>query len=196
MMEKLLQLDTELFLFFNGLHAPWADRAVYLISKGWFWVPLFLFIIYLIFRVYRKRGWIVLAVFALTITLSDQTCNLVKNMVCRYRPSHTEALSAQIHLVQQPDGNRYFGGKYGFPSAHASNTMALAFLVIFFLSKGEKWVMALAVAWSLMMAYTRLYLGVHFPVDILCGFILGGCYATLMFFIYRKWLSNVSFDKK
>ena len=80
MMEKLLQLDTELFLFFNGLRAPWADRAVYLISKGWFWLPLFLLIIYLIFRIYKRRGWIVLAVFALTIALSDQTCNLVRTV--------------------------------------------------------------------------------------------------------------------
>lgn len=195
-MEKLLQLDTELFLFFNGIHASWADRAVYLISKGWFWIPLFLFIIFWIFKIYKKRGWIVLAVFALTIALSDQTCNLVKNSVCRYRPSHTEAIAEQIHLVQKPDGNRYFGGQYGFPSAHASNTMALAFLVIFFLSKGKKWVMALAVAWSLMMAYTRLYLGVHYPLDILYGFILGSCYAMLMTFLYRKWLSKVGLQEK
>ena len=195
-MEKLLQLDTELFLFFNGLHALWADRAVYLISKGWFWIPLFLFIIFWIFKIYKKRGWIVLAVFALTITLSDQTCNLVKNSVCRYRPSHTEAIAEQIHLVEKPDGNRYFGGKYGFPSAHASNTMALAFLVIFFLSKGKKWAMILAVAWSLMMAYTRLYLGVHFPIDILCGFVLGSCCALLTTFIYRKWLSEIALNEK
>ena len=138
----------------------------------------------------------VLLVFALTIVLSDQTCNLLKNSVCRLRPSHTEAIAEQIHLVQKPDGHRYFGGKYGFPSAHASNSMALAFLVIFFLSKGKKWVMVLAVAWSLMMAYTRLYLGVHYPLDILCGFILGSCYAFLMYFIHRKWLLNFLFDKK
>lgn len=195
-MEKLLQLDTELFLFFNGLHASWADRAVYLISKGWTWVPLFLFIIYAIFRLYRKRGWIVLAVFALTITLSDQTCNLVKNSVCRFRPSHTEEIAGEIHLVEKPEGGLYYGGKYGFPSAHASNTMALAFLVIFFLSEGRKWVMAAAILWSLMMAYTRLYLGVHYPIDILCGFVLGSCYALLMTFVYRKWLSPIAFNKK
>ena len=195
-MEKLLQLDTELFLFFNGLHVPWVDRIVYYLSKGWVWLPLFVCIIYLIFRLYQKRGWIVLAVFALTIALSDQTCNLLKNSMCRYRPSHTEAIAKDIHLVEKPDGGLYYGGKYGFPSAHASNTMALAFLVIFFLSKGKKWVMALAVAWSLMMAYTRLYLGVHYPIDILCGFILGSCYALLMYFLYKKWLSEISFDKK
>ena len=195
-MEKLLQLDTELFLFFNGLHMPWADRIVYYLSKGWVWTPLFLFFIYLIFRIYQKRGWIVLAVFALTIALSDQTCNLLKNSVCRYRPSHTEVIAKDIHLVEKPEGGSYYGGKYGFPSAHASNTMALAFLVIFFLSKRKKWVIALAVAWSLMMAYTRLYLGVHYPLDILFGFILGSCYALLMCFLYKKWLSKVSFGKK
>lgn len=196
MMEKLLQLDTELFLFFNGLHAPWADRFVYLLSQGWFWIPLYLLVISLIFKFYRKKGWMVLAVFVLTITLSDQTCNVLKNSVQRLRPSHTEAIATDIHLVQKPDGNRYFGGKYGFPSAHSANSMALAFLAIFFLSKGKKWVMVLAVVWSVLLAYTRLYLGVHYPMDILCGFMIGCCYATLMTILYRKWLSEVSFGKK
>lgn len=196
MMETLLHLDTEFFLFFNGLHAPWADGIVYYLSKGWVWVPLFLLVIYFIFRCYRKKGWLVLLVFALTITLSDQTCNLLKNSVGRYRPSHTEEIAGEIHLVEKPDGGLYYGGKYGFPSAHASNTMALAFLLIFFLSGGRKWVAVVAIVWSLMMAYTRLYLGVHYPIDILCGFILGSCYAILTTLIYRKWLSEINFNKK
>lgn len=196
MMERLLQLDTELFLFFNGLHAPWADRFVYLFSQIWFWTPLYLLLIFLVFKFYRKKGWMVLAVFVLTITLTDQTCNLVKNSVLRLRPSHTEAIATDIHLVQQPDGNRYFGGNYGFPSAHAANSMALAFLVIFFLSKGKKWVAVMAILWSLLLAYSRLYLGVHYPLDILCGFIVGSCYAILMMILYRKWLSEATFCKK
>lgn len=195
-MEKLLQFDTELFLFFNGLHAPWADRFVYLLSQIWFWIPLYLLVIFLIFKFYSKKGWMVLLVFVLAITLSDQTCNLLKNSVQRLRPSHTEAIAADIHLVQKPDGNRYFGGQYGFPSAHSANSMSLAFLIIFFLSKGKKWVAVGAIAWSLLMAYTRLYLGVHYPLDILCGFILGSCYALLLVFIYKKWLSQVEFGKK
>lgn len=195
-MEKLLQFDTELFLFFNGLHAPWADRFVYLLSQIWFWIPLYLLVIFLIFKFYSKKGWMVLLVFVLAITLSDQTCNLLKNSVQRLRPSHTEAIAADIHLVQKPDGNRYFGGQYGFPSAHSANSMSLAFLIIFFLSKGKKWVAVAAIAWSLLMAYTRLYLGVHYPLDILCGFILGSCYALLLVFIYKKWLSQVEFGKK
>ena len=195
-METLLRFDTELFLFFNGLHAPWADRFVYVLSQVWCWIPLYLLVIFLIFFFYKKKGWMVLLVFGLTITLSDQTCNLLKNSVFRLRPSHTEAIAEQIHLVQKPDGNRYFGGKYGFPSAHASNSMALAFLVIFFLSKGKKWVVAAMILWSLLMAYTRLYLGVHYPLDILCGFVVGSCCALLMYFIHGKWLSKFLFDKK
>ena len=194
-METLLRFDTELFLFFNGLHASWADRPVYFISQVWFWIPLYLFVIFFIFKQYRKQAWKVLLVFVLAITLSDQTCNLLKDSVCRYRPSHTEALAGQIHLVQKPDGNRYFGGQYGFPSAHASNSMSLAFLVIFFLSKGKKWVAALAVAWSVMMAYTRLYMGVHYPMDILCGFVIGSCFAVFTTVIYRKWLVREDFFK-
>ena len=195
-METLLRFDTELFLFFNSLHATWADRMVYFISQTWFWIPLFMVVIFLIFRQYRKQAWKVLLVFALTITLTDQTCNLIKHSVCRFRPSHTEAIAGQIHLVQKPDGQLYYGGKYGFPSAHAANTMALAFLVIFFLSKGKKWVIMSMILWSMLMAYTRLYLGVHYPLDILCGFVLGCCYAFLMIFICRKWLAKESFGKE
>ena len=195
-METLLRLDTELFLFFNGLHAPWADRFVYVISQVWCWIPLYLLLIFLIFKFYRKKGWKVLLFFLLAIILSDQTCNLVKNSVCRLRPSHTEAIAEDIHLVQKLDGRLYYGGKYGFPSAHAANSMSLAFLVIFFLSKGKRWVIALALAWSLLMAYTRLYLGVHYPLDILCGFLLGSCFAFLMSILYRRWLSEIAFGKK
>ena len=194
-METLLRFDTDLFLFFNGLHASWADRMVYLISQVWFWIPLYLLVVFLILKQYKKQAWKVLLVFILTITLSDQTCNLVKNSVCRYRPSHTVAISEQIHLVQKPDGKLYYGGQYGFPSAHASNSMALAFLVIFFLSKGEKWVIVLALCWSLLLAYTRLYLGVHYPIDILCGFVIGSCCAFLLTFLYWKWLSKVVVGK-
>lgn len=196
MMETLLRLDTELFLYFNGLHASWADRLIYFISQTWFWIPLYLFVIFLIFRQYRKQAWTVLLVFALTITLSDQTCNLLKHSICRYRPSHTEAIAEQIHLVQKPDGELYSGGRYGFPSAHASNTMALALLMIFFLFKDKKGAAVVMLLWSLMMAYTRLYLGVHYPFDILCGFVLGSCCALLLTFIYRKWLSKVFYRKK
>ena len=194
-METFLRFDTDLFLFFNGLHASWADRMVYLISQVWFWIPLYLLVVFLIFKQYKKQAWKVVLVFILTITLSDQTCNLVKNSVCRYRPSHTMAIAEQIHLVQKPDGKLYYGGQYGFPSAHASNSMALAFLVIFFLSKGEKWVIVLALCLSLLLAYTRLYLGVHYPIDILCGFVIGSCYAFLLTFLYRKWLSKVVVGK-
>lgn len=193
-METLLRFDTELFLFFNGLHVSWADRLVYFISQVWFWIPLYLLLIFLIFKQYRKEAWKVLLAFILTIILSDQTCNFVKNSVCRYRPSHTEVMAKDIHLVKKLDGNLYYGGKYGFPSAHASNSMALAILVIFFLSKRKKWVIAAMLFWSLLMAYTRLYLGVHYPLDILCGFVLGSCFSLLLIFLYRKWLSKKPLD--
>ncbi len=195
-MEQLLQLDTDIFLFFNGMHNSFADVFFYYFSQMWVWIPLYVLLLWWIIKVYGRKSWLVILMFVLTTVFVDQSCNFIKHSVCRPRPSHTEALEQDIHLVAGPDGNLYYGGAYGFPSAHAANTMALAFSVIFFLSKRKKWIITLAIIWSLLSAYSRIYLGVHYPIDILCGFVLGICWSCLLFFIYKKWLCNLSFRKK
>jgi undecaprenyl-diphosphatase len=91
-----------------------------------------------------------------------------------------------VHLVKKPDGKLYKGGKFSFPSGHASNSIILVFYFAYFVNPRRKWTIALMVVWSLLMAYTRLYLGVHYPLDLLCGFLMGSIFSLLFIWIWNK----------
>ena len=93
--------DTDLFLFFNGHHAPWADRFFLIVTNTWTWLPVYLAAIFFIFKKFKKKGFWVLLTVALVILCTDQTCNLVKRTVQRPRPSHTAELAEDIQLVRQ-----------------------------------------------------------------------------------------------
>lgn len=167
-MDWILDLDRELFLFFNGLHNGWLDPMMMMITQTQFWAPLYLFLIYLIFKNYQSEGWFVLAGVLVTILLADQiTSSLMKPFFARLRPSHEPSLSGLVHLV---DG--YAGGKYGFASSHAANTFGTAWLVWKVLGHRYRW-MWLMFVWCTLMTYTRLYLGVHYPGDLLVGALVG-----------------------
>lgn len=196
MIETLSHLDTAAFLFFNGMHAPWADFLFYWASNILIWVPLYLFFIFWLIKKYKKQCWIILPLLILVIVCTDQSCNFLKRTVQRPRPSHTESLAEKIHLVENPDGTLYYGGQYGFPSGHAANSIAFAWMVIFFFGKRRKWLIAAAVCWSLLLCYSRLYLGVHYPGDILCGLILGSCWSVGAVFLYFKVLKKRFFKEE
>ena len=101
--------------------------------------------------------------------LSDQGANLAKRSVHRLRPSHDPVLSGKVHIV-----NEYVGGELGFYSSHASNTMAIAIFLIVILNCRYRWLSAMLLPWALFMSYTRVYLGVHYPGDLLTGMVAGG----------------------
>lgn len=185
MLQQILNFDTSLFLFFNGIHADWADPLFYWFSNTFVWIPLYLLVIFLIIRKWKKRAISILIFLALTVTVNDQSCNYLKRTIGRLRPSHEPTLSEQVHLVEKPDGTLYKGGKFSFPSGHASNSIVLVFYFIFFARPRRKWTIGLMIAWSLMMAYTRLYLGVHYPMDLLCGFLMGSCFSLLFIGIWK-----------
>lgn len=167
-MEQLLEWDRDLLLFFNGFHSSWADPVMLSLTRTEVWIPLYAFFIYLIFRNYGKKGWIVLLGVVVTIVLADQiTSSIMKPFFQRLRPSHEPGLEGVIHLV-----NGYRGGTYGFASSHAANTFGIAtFLFLLFRSR-YRWI-TLVFIWAALMTYTRLYLGVHYPGDILAGGLVG-----------------------
>ncbi|MDA9938275.1 phosphatase PAP2 family protein [Salibacteraceae bacterium] len=174
MFEYLEQLDVQLFLFLNGIHTNFWDVIMFWFSEEITWVPLYAV---LLFGLYKKYGWkgllpVVLGV-TLTITLTDQlSVKAFKEVFLRYRPCHNLEIQHLVHLVIN-----HCGGQYGFVSSHASNTFGLAsFLCLLFSNK--KLGLGLFI-WALAVAYSRIYLGVHYPADILAGALLGVLIGTL-----------------
>jgi undecaprenyl-diphosphatase len=176
MLETLIELDKELLLFLNSFHTPWLDPVMIWITKTFFWLPLYLFLLFLVIQNFKKDSWIVLIGIVIAILLADQiTASLMKPFFERLRPSRDPSLQGLVHLV-----NGYKGGKYGFASSHAANTFATA-LFFWLLFKDRYWWMWVLFVWAIVMTYSRIYLGVHYPGDIIVGMLVGFIGALLGF---------------
>lgn len=172
-METILDLDKDLLIWINSFHSDWLDPIMLIITKTEFWTPLYLFFIYFIFKKLERDAWIALAGAVLTLVLTDQiTGSVMKPFFQRLRPSHDPNVQNLLHLVANTKGEIYRGGLYGFASGHAANTFGIATFLWFLLSGYTRWI-GFAFLWSASMTYTRLYLGVHFPGDILVGALVG-----------------------
>lgn len=150
-------------------------------TDKWTWIPFMLVVIYCLLRPgnWRHRLLMVCSV-ALLFLLSDfVVSSFIKNVVCRPRPSHDPAVMNLLSYV-----NDYRGGAYGFPSNHASNGFAAATFLALLLR--NRWVTLSAFLWAIGSCYSRMYMGVHYPTDILCGALLGTLFAFLIFYLYRK----------
>jgi undecaprenyl-diphosphatase len=178
-MEHILELDRELFLELNSnFHTPWLDQLMMFFSTTTAWIPLYLFLLYLLIRNYGKQTWLILLAVALTILLADQiTSSIMKPFFERLRPSHEPSLAERVYIV-----NQYRGGKFGFASSHAANTFGIATLMWLVLKVYRPWI-TLLFLWAVGVGYTRIYLGVHYPGDILAGFTVGFVCALASFLL-------------
>lgn len=169
MVEWLDQLDKSLFLFLNGINSPFWDVVMFNISKKFIWIPFYALLLALLIKEYKWKSLLLLVMVALTITLSDQSSvHLFKNVFERLRPCHQPELMGMVHTV-----NGKCGGQFGFVSSHSTNSFALAGFFFMLLRTKLPFISWFLVAWAAIVAYSRVYLGVHFPGDILVGAILG-----------------------
>lgn len=188
MLKQLLHIDTEILLAINGWHAPWADTLMWIISEKTTWIPLYVLLIGLLVWRYRKPAktgvkWlqrvpacvVMIVVIALAVGVADFIASgILKDWVARPRPSRVPELEGVLHLV-----NGYKSGQYGFVSSHAANTMAVALL--FSLIWRNKIATCGLMLWVAANCYSRMYLGVHYPTDILGGLMVGALVAVVVY---------------
>jgi undecaprenyl-diphosphatase len=191
-MEWILTLDRELFLELNGgFRSPLLDQIMAFLSTTYAWIPLHLFLLYLLGVNFRGQTWVWLAAIGLTILLADQiSSSVMKPLFERLRPSHDPDLTDKVFLV-----NGYRGGRYGFASSHAANTFGVATLLWFVLKKYRPWI-GLLFIWALLVGYTRIYLGVHYPGDILGGFVIGFLCALVTFKFFLVIIDRLNLGEK
>jgi undecaprenyl-diphosphatase len=178
MLEKLLSLDTELFVFLNSLGSENYDGLWSFITKQSNWIPLFLLLLYVIFKKLGAKQTLYLLLFvAVLVTFTDQMTNVFKNGFQRLRPCNNPEIKSFIRIVQ-------FRGSFSFFSGHASNSMAVATLLYFTLRQYFKYFWLLFL-WPFIFAYSRIYLGLHYPLDILSGYLFGFTSGFLMYKVYK-----------
>ena len=179
--ETLNEIDRSLFFVLNGNNSSLWDNFMFHATKQLNWLPFLLALAFVIFRNKRREGLIFFVLLIIAIIFCDQLANLIKHTVERLRPSQDPSMMYDVHIV-----NGYRGGKYGFFSAHAANTFAVATLVCLYF---RSVIMSITIfSWAGRMSYSRIYLGVHFPFDILTGGIVGLTVGILLFRILKYFL--------
>ena len=178
----ITDIDTDLLLLINGSHTPVADAFMYLFSSKLVWIPMYAS---LLFVLWKNLSWpqligCLLAV-ALTIVLADQVCSsVIRPLVGRYRPANANSPIADlVHIVA---GHR--GGRSSFPSCHAANTFGLAFFAYYVVRR--RVLTLFFVIWALLTCYSRAYLGLHYPGDLLVGALIGYLAASLSYWLLVK----------
>lgn len=180
--ESLIQFDKWLLLTLNGSKSLFMDDLVTILTTASTWIPLYIALLYLVIKNNENVRQILLVVgcaalcICLTGTIDD---TLVKPLVARWRPTHDPQIGMLVDVV-----NGYRGGNYGFFSAHAANTFSIA--IFFSLLVRSRILTISMILWSLVNCWTRIYLGVHYPGDIVCGLLWGGCIGVLVYYIYYR----------
>lgn len=191
MLSVLKNIDKDFFLLLNSLHADWLDPIMLAISHKLIWIPFYILLFYLLSQKlkynWRKIAFVCVSI-ALAITLSDQfSVHAFKNVFMRYRPCHNSELAPLVHVV----GN--CGGTYGFVSSHAANTFALATILILYfksISASSRPLRIVLIGWAILVSYSRIYCGVHYPLDIIGGALIGVGIGISVFLVSKRVVLN------
>ncbi|MCG1037607.1 phosphatase PAP2 family protein [Polaribacter sargassicola] len=178
-MDNIIQTDKNIVVFLNNLGSEQWDPLWLGITNQFNWTPLFLLVLFLVFKTFGwKRGGFIAISLILLVAFSDQFTNLIKNSVQRLRPNNDPEIKHLLRILKSPKG-------FSFMSGHATTSTFFSVFVILLLKDKYKYIYFILI-WPLVFAYSRLYLGVHFPIDILVGVIIGITLANIYYFFFKK----------
>lgn len=178
MFEGIDKIDKTVLLWINEHHSVFLDNLMIFVSGKLSWLPLYLVILYFIFRDFKWKTPLILIFIAIAITLSDQTSvHLFKNIFQRLRPCHQPELVSMLWLPKS------CGGLYGFVSSHAANSFSFVTFTTLLFKK--RWLTYLLIFWALLIGYSRIYLAAHFPTDVFFGSLLGIITGYIAFYLYQ-----------
>jgi len=190
LLEQLINWDKQWLLVINSYHLPWLDRFMWLVSDTLVWVPVLLVFLVILFRNKGSKTFLILLAFALLILFTDQiSSGVIKPLVARFRPTHDPEIGDWINVV-----NNYQGGKYGFLSSHAANVFAFAGFSLLLLKSTPYSILILL--WASLVSFSRIYLGVHFPLDVICGALFGFLSAVGMNALYNNLFEQNSWSSR
>ena len=179
MLQDIIQIDQNLLVYLNNLGSTKWDSLWLFITNQFFWSPLFILIFYLTIKSYgwKTGGFLILSMIVL-VAFSDQFTNFIKNTVQRSRPNNNEEIKHLLRVLINPQS-------YSFMSGHATTSTFFSVYVLLLLKDNYKYIY-LILFFPLVFSYSRLYLGVHFPIDIFVGILIGVTFANLYFILSKK----------
>lgn len=185
MIETLLHYDEQLFTWLNSLGSPRWDGMWLVITSKYSSFPLYAVLLYLI---YKHFGWkttlVIMVLVAAMITATDQLSNLFKHFFLRPRPCQVEHLQETIRFIAPRCG------RYGYFSAHAASSMALAVFMGLLFNEKYKYLPFFLLFWAAVVGFSRIYLGVHYPMDVITGFAIGALIGFLIYLLAKKWMER------
>ncbi|MBW7867636.1 MAG: phosphatase PAP2 family protein [Brumimicrobium sp.] len=194
MIDWIKSIDQYILLLINGAHTPLLDNLMWWISRTTTWFPLYLLLFIIVYKKYSLKSAIWFTIIGLVaVGVTDFTATyLFKYNFMRYRPSHNLNLEGLLHFYEISPSNLYKGGQYGFISGHAANSTVIALMFIQQLRGKIRHIGPLLFIWVFIVCYSRMYLGVHYPTDILAGILWGTLLSLLFHWIYRKIINKLS----
>lgn len=183
MLDYLIDIDSDALLAVNGLHDVFQDAFWWMLTAKWSSLLLVLALAWVLMHQNRRHALLMLVMLALTVLVADQVSSgLIKHLVERLRPTHDPSLENAVHVI-----NGYRGGLYGFVSSHAANFFGVSTLIA--LVMRHRMITFSLFTWALLQCYSRVYLGVHFPGDILGGIIVG-VLAGWLIWLFMRWIER------
>lgn len=182
--EALISADKAALLLLNSHHSAAADSFFAFITERFVWIPAYLALVVYLFRTKRSYFWQIIFTALLLILITDQlSSSVIKPWVQRLRPCHDPSVLPFLHLV---DGK--CGGTFGFVSSHAANTFALASYLFSLYHHRWNWLSVMVFSWAILVSISRIYLGVHFPADVLFGALLGIVFGSFAAYCLKRFV--------